>query len=137
MAEPVSALLRRSLAHMAVEVPASCRHLQHVLGTLVIELDVDGELFALRGGPPLHVVAGAALVPCVRITVGRAAILDLLDARVSLAEAVESERIVVLGSLDDVLCAHDALIAYIHAAVRAPFAPALSAELRAGSRGAR
>jgi hypothetical protein len=118
---------------MAVEVPASYRHLQHRLGALVIELDVDGELFGLWGGTRLEVVVGPARVPCVRIAVGRAAIIDLLDARFSLAEAVESDRIAVLGSLDDMLRAHDTLIAYIHAAVRAPSAPTLSAELRAGS----
>jgi hypothetical protein len=133
MTDPVSTLLRRSLAHMAVEVPASYRHLQCTLGGLVIELDVDGELFAMWGGPWLEVVAGSAAAPGVRITLGRSAILDVLDARVSLAEAVESNRIQVQGSLDDVLRAHDSLIAYLHAAVRAPSVPALSVELRAGS----
>ena len=89
------------------------------------------------GGQWLEVVAGPATAAGVRIAVGRRAILDVLDARVSLAEAVESDRIAVQGSLDDVLCAHDALIAYLHAAVRAPSVPGLSAELRAGSERAR
>ncbi|MGH4009207.1 MAG: hypothetical protein ACRDTH_13810 [Pseudonocardiaceae bacterium] len=133
MADTVALLLRRSLAHLASEVPASYRHLQHVLGPLVIELDVDGELFALRGGPRLEVVEGTAPMAGARITIPRAAIIDVLDARVALAEAVESNRIAVRGSLDDVLRAHDTLIAYAHAAVRAPSAPGLLAELRTGT----
>ena len=36
----------------------------------------------------------------------------------------------VRGSLDDVLRAHDALLAYVHAAVRAPSVPGLVDELR-------
>ena len=133
MADPVSTLLRRSLAHVAVEVPASYRHLQRVLGALVIELAVDSERFALWGGPLLEVVAGPSAAAGVRIAVGRTVILDVLDARVSLAEAVESDRIAVQGSLDDVLRAYDTLIAYLHAAVRAPSVPALAARLRAES----
>ena len=38
----------------------------------------------------------------------------------------------VLGSLDDVVRAHDTLTAYAHAAVRAPSAPGLLAALREG-----
>ena len=38
-----------------------------------------------------------------------------------------------LGTLDDVQRAHDALLAYVHASVRAPSQPGLLAALRAGS----
>ena len=50
MAEPVAALLRRSLGHLAREVPASYRHLLAELGALVVEVDVDGEVFACAAG---------------------------------------------------------------------------------------
>ena len=133
MAEPVALLLRRSLAHLASEVPASYRHLAQVLGSLVIELDVDGERFALRGGLWPEVLDGPAPLAGARVTIPRAAIIAILDAKVALAEAVESDRIAVRGALDDLLRAHDTLIAYVHAAVRAPSAPGLLAELRAGT----
>ncbi|MGH3439075.1 MAG: hypothetical protein ACRDRN_21760 [Sciscionella sp.] len=133
MAERVSSLLRRSVEHLADEVPDSYRLLIAELGPMVVQLDVDGEVFSLRGGSgPLQVSDGAADMAGVRIVTSRVTILDLLDARVGLGEAVEAGRVCVRGSLDDVECAHDSLLAYVHAAVRASSQPTLLSELRAG-----
>jgi hypothetical protein len=132
MAEQVSSLLRRSVDHLADEVPDSYRLVLERLGQMVVELDVDGELFSLRGGHRLEVADGAADTARARIATSRAAILDVLDARVALGEAVETGTVAVRGTLDDVQRAHDTLLAYAHAAVRAPSQPALLAALRAG-----
>jgi hypothetical protein len=131
MAESVSALLRRSLEHLATEVPPGLRRLAVLLGPLVVEVEVDGEVFALRGGEtvtvtdhlpadrdPIH--GDPSRAAAVRIATSRAAIRALLDAETSLAAAVDHDLVRVRGRLDDVLRAHDALLAYIHAAVRAP-----------------
>lgn len=131
MAERVSSLLRRSVEHLEDEVPDSYRLLVAELGPMVVELDVDGEVFSLRGGDQLAVWDGAAHMAGVRIVTSRVAILDLLDARVGLGEAVEAGTVSVHGSLDDVQRAHDSLLAYVHAAVRASTQPALLSELRA------
>lgn len=133
MAEQVSSLLRRSIEHLADEVPDSYRLVLDRLGPLVVELDVDGELFSLRGGRRLEVSDGAADKPGARIATSRTAILDVLDAEVGLGEAVEAGTVAVRGSLDDIQCAHDTLLAYVHAAVRAPSQPGLLAALRTGS----
>ncbi|WP_297825573.1 SCP-2 sterol transfer family protein [Mycobacterium sp.] len=133
MVEHVSSLLRRSVEHLEDEVPDSYRVLVAELGPMVVELDVDGEVFSLRGGDRLRVSNGAAQVAGVRITTSRAAILDLVDARVGLGEAVGADTVAVRGSLDDVQRAHDSLLAYVHAAVRASSQPALLSELRAGA----
>lgn len=132
MAERVSALLRRSVEHLAQQVPDSYRLILEMLGPLVVELDVDDEVFALRGGHQLEVSNGAADGAGARITTSRAAVLDVLDAVVGLADAVEADSVRVRGSVDDVLRAHDTLLAYVHAAVRAPSQPGLLAEFRAG-----
>lgn len=132
MAERVSSLLRRSVQHLASEVPDSYRLVLHELGPLVVELDVDGETFTLRGGHRLDVADGAAETAGTRITTSRNAILDVLDAKVGLGHAVEAGSVAVRGSLDNVQRAHDTLLAYVHAAVRAPSQPALLAALRAG-----
>jgi hypothetical protein len=132
MAERVSSLLRRSVEHLADEVPDSYRLLIAELGPMVVELDVDGEVFSLRGGGRLQVSDGAAEVAGVRIVTSRVTILDVLDARVGLGEAVEAGTVSVQGSLDDVQRAHDSLLAYVHAAVRAASQPGLLSELRAG-----
>ena len=133
MVEQVSSLLRRSVEHLADEVPDSYRLVLDALGPLVVELDVDGEVFSLRGGRRLEVSDGAAETAGARITTSRAAILDVLDARVGLGDAVQAGTVNVRGSLDDVLRVHDALLAYVHAAVRAPSQPGLLAALRAGA----
>jgi hypothetical protein len=133
MAEQVSSLLRRSVERLADEVPDSYRRVLDELGPLVVELDVDGELFSLRGGGRLEVSDGAADTAGARITTSRATILDVLDARVGLGEAVEAGAVDARGSLDDILRAHDTMLAYVHAAVRAPSQPGLLAALRNGS----
>lgn len=135
MAETVASLLRRSLEHLAQEVPDSYHHLVAQLGPLVVE--VDGELFSVRGSRRLEVADGAAVEAGARVTTSRAAIVDVLEADVTLGEAVQAGHVDVRGSLDDVVRAHDALIAYAHAAVRAPSIPGFLALLREGSGDAR
>jgi hypothetical protein len=134
MAEPVAGLLRRSLEHLADEVPDSHRHLTAELGPLVVAIEVDGEAFSVRGGDPPDVIDGAITVSDVLIVTSRSAIVDVLDAAVSLSDAVESGRVRVQGTLDDIVRAHDALLAYAHAAVRAPSSPGLLAALRVPGR---
>lgn len=133
MAERISSLLQRSLEHLEDEVPDSYRLLVATLGPLVVELDVDGEMFSLHGGPRLRVSDGTAQPAGARIATSRVTILDLLDARVGLGEAVEVGKVRVRGQLDDVQRAHDSLLAYVHAAIRAPSQPTLLSELRAGA----
>ena len=132
MAEQVSSLLRRSVEHLADEVPDSYRLVLEELGPLVVELDVDGARFSLWGDQRLEVTDGAAEEAGARIATSRAAILDVLDAKVGLKEAVEAGTVCVQGSLDNVLRAHETLLAYVHAAVRAPSQPGLLAGLRTG-----
>jgi Iap family predicted aminopeptidase len=124
-------LLRQSVEHLADEVPDSYRLVLDRLGPMVVELEIDGELLSLRGGQRLHVSDGAADTAGTRIATSRAAILDVLDARMGLAEAVEAGAVAVLGSLDDVQRAHDTMLAYVHAAIRAPSQPGLLVALRA------
>ena len=125
MAERVSSLLRRSVEHLEAEVPDSYRLVLESLGPLAVQLDVDGELFCLRGGRRLEVTDGESGTAGARIAASRDAVLDVLDARVGLADAVQAGAVRVHGALDDILRAHDTLLAYVHAAVRAPSQPAL------------
>lgn len=132
MGEPVATLLRRSVGHLADEVPASYRLVLDRLGPLVVTLDVDGERFALRGGHRLEVRDEPEGFSGPRITTSRAAIVDVLDARMGLHDAVQTGAVTVAGSLDDILRVHETLLAYVHAAVRAPSVPGLLSALREG-----
>ncbi|MDX1875588.1 SCP-2 sterol transfer family protein [Mycolicibacterium sp. 120266] len=131
MAEAVSSLLRQSVYHLADEVPDSYRLVLRTLGPLVVELAVDGERFSLRGGRRLE-VCGADDRAGTRVVTTRVGILEVLDAVITLDEAVEGGAVAVHGGLDEILRAHDTMRAYVHAAVRAPSQPALLSALRAG-----
>ncbi|KMO69764.1 SCP-2 sterol transfer family protein [Mycolicibacterium chubuense] len=131
MAEHISSLLRRSVDHLADEVPDSYRLTLESLGSLVVGLDVDGEQFSLRGEDRLVVTDGQPASADVRITTSRAAIVNVLDAVVTLPGAIDAGAVTVVGSMDDVVCVHDTLRAYVHAAVRAPAQDELLDTLRA------
>jgi hypothetical protein len=133
MAEHISALLRRSLQNLEDEVPDSYQMVLDVLGPIIVHVDVDGELFSLSGSRRVQVTDGPPAGAHARITSSRAAIVDLLDARVSLDEAVRAGFVVVHGALDHILRIYDTFLAYVHAAVRAPSHPELLTALREGS----
>jgi len=133
MAERVSSLLRRSVDHLAQEVPASYELTLRALGALVVALDVDGEQFGLTGGHRLVVADTEPGRPDVCVRTSRATILDVLDAHIGLQSAIESGTVHVQGALDDVVRLHDTLRAYVHAAVRAPAQGDLLDALRAAS----
>jgi hypothetical protein len=131
MAERVSVLLRRSMDQLSADVPESYRLLLQQLGSLVVALKVDGEHFSLSGGQRIAVTDGIASTAGAEITTSRNTILDVLDARLGLRDAVEDGKVSVVGPLDDVLRLHDTLLAYVHAAIRAPSQPELLGALRA------
>lgn len=133
MAERISSLLRRSVDHLADEVPASYRLTVNALGPLVVGLHVDDERFSLTGGDRLVVADGEPVAADVRITTSRAAIIGVLDADVALPEAIDTGAVTVVGSLDDVVRVHQTLHAYVHAAVRAPAQAGLIDALRGAS----
>jgi hypothetical protein len=114
-------------------MPASYRLLVAELGGLVVELGVGDDVFSVHAtGERLQVSDGPAEAARVRVRTSRTAILDLIDAKVGLDEAVEAGAVSVCGCLDDVQRAHDTLLAYLHGAVRAASVPTLLSELRAG-----
>jgi hypothetical protein len=134
MAEPVSSLLQRSVEHLSHEVPDSYRLTADTLGPVVVAVDVDGERFSMSGGDELTVAVGDTDAAHVRVATTRAAIVDVLDAVVGLADAVEAGTVKVSGPLDHVLRVHDTLLAYVHATVRAPAQAGLLETLRTDQR---
>jgi hypothetical protein len=128
---PVAGLLAESFVVLADGLPplyaAFCRAL---LG-LTVELWVDGEVMAVRVGPE-----GARLTPAgagadARIETSRRAILDVIDARASLEEAVRDGRVQVLGPLPVVVRLHEGILLYVHGGVRLPAFATLLRRFRA------
>lgn len=95
-----------------------------------LRLKVDDELVGLRCGEDEIRRIEPPSAPAVEAHIDRQAILDLVDARITLLDALLEERLVVRGALDDVIAFHDGLMIYLHGAVRDPSFPALLRRFR-------
>jgi hypothetical protein len=103
-----------------------CRHLR----ARQVFIDVDGEHSSISSdGRKLHVRAerysdtrGGSVT---RVSLGRAVLSDLLEGRSTLVDSALAGRFDLLGSPDDVLVFHDALMAYFASAARCASFPAL------------
>jgi hypothetical protein len=132
---PVAGLLGESFAVLAAELPAAHARMCARLAGRRVDLRVDGERFvaAFDGGQASVRACAADEEPAadVRVVTGRGAILAVIDAERSLAEAVIAGEVHVVGDLDRLVEAHLALVAYVHGAVRCPSFPALLGRFRA------
>ncbi len=90
-----------------------------------VALDVGGEVVAVAFDDRGHRALPSPVAPRVELATTRAAILDLLDGRITLLDAVLADRIVLRGGLDDVIAFHDGLMTYLHGAVRSFAMPGL------------
>jgi hypothetical protein len=86
---------------------------------------MDGEAVTIAldaGGARVEAAPAAAHV---RVRTSRRATVALADAETTLAGAVETGALEIVGTPDDVIAFHDALQCYFHGAVRAPSFPGL------------
>jgi hypothetical protein len=131
---PVARLLGESFAVLAAELPAAHARMCALLAGRAVAIDVDGERFvaAFEGGQArvASLPAGEDPAAGVRVATGRAAILAVIEARRSLADAVLADEVRVVGDLDRLVEAHHALVTYVHGAVRCPSFPSLLQRFR-------
>jgi hypothetical protein len=133
----VASLLAESFAVLAAELPAAYERMSAKLAGQSVSLNVDGERFVVafaEGKAQVRVVGegekGEELSAPVRITTSRRAILEVIDAERSLAEAVLADEVDVMGDLERLVEAREGLLAYVHGAVRCPSFPALLKRFR-------
>ena len=134
----VAGLLDESLLVLQREQPASYARLCEALADLRIEIRVDAEWMSVGFEPGGHRVAGEsaaaeALDAAARFNTSRDAVLDVLDGRITLAEAVLTGRLEAYAPLARLLELHDALRLYVNAAVRCQSFPGLLDRFRAGA----
>lgn len=125
-----ASFLARSLDLLARELPWAYAAMCEALAPREVSITVDGEparVVCTAGSVRVEPGAGAPAVEC-RTT--REAILDLVAARTTLAEAVIGDRVWLRGSVDDLLAFHDGLMVYLGGAVRSPSFPGLLQEFR-------
>jgi hypothetical protein len=124
--------LARSLDLLGAETPQAHARLAHALDALPLALEVDAEAMLLvfeRGRHALRDAAPASVL--LRTT--RSAILDLVDGRIGLVEALRGERLWLQGAVASLVRVDAALRAYLAGAVRSPsFLPLLADYRRRG-----
>jgi hypothetical protein len=133
---PLAILLAESFELLATRLPQAHARMLALLRGRELELVLDEERMHLRFdhgvelsrlSPPGVTQGGSG---CPRIECSVATILAVLDAQITLAEAVESDALRVRADLDRLVHLHDGLLAYVHGAVRCPGFPALLLRLR-------
>jgi hypothetical protein len=125
--------LERSLAILAREMPRSHARLCAAMRGRCVAFTVDGPPVLLsfaEGGSAVGPVAGAA--PEIESALSKQTIFDLLDAEISLEEAVLSDRFLLRAPVRDLEVFFQALQLYLRGAVRCPSLPDLLEEYRRG-----
>ncbi len=124
------AFVRTSLALLRQEYGDVYFLLCRRLAPRALLLVIDGEEIPLRF-TPFEIEFPAALPrPRVRCQTSSGAILDVIDARLTLNEAVAAGRLILVGDTADLSLFHDGLIDYVRGMVRAPSAPFLLERFR-------
>jgi hypothetical protein len=116
--------LERSLDALEREAPLAYAAVRDKLGTLCPRLEVDGETTWLRSAGGRLVTAGqGGELPA--IISGRKTIEALVDARLSLLDALLADQVVMLAAPADLATLHDAWLCYLAGAVRCRSFPGL------------
>lgn len=122
--------LGAALAALAREIPPAYAALTRALDGMSVRFDVDGRACSLRCADGVHAL-GAGLAGCdTEVATDTATILDLVDARCSLVQAVRSDRLHLRGPVAAVARFDRGLGAFLAGAVRGPSFPSLLEDLR-------
>ncbi len=123
--DSIPALIDASLTTLRRE----CPHAYHLLCTLLapreVAVQIEGETAALNFDVGAIRVTRQPRDPGVWFRTTRQTILDLLDAQLTLVEAVLSGMLVLQGDTDDLALFHEGFLTYLRGGVRCPSFPAL------------
>jgi hypothetical protein len=127
----VQQLLTESFGVMALELPAAWIRFCASLQGRIVELAVDDERFTVHFAVGTAVVHGLSDSADAHTRTTRRTILDVLDARLSLRDAVMGDLLQVVAPLQMMDQLHTGILAYVHGAVRCPSFPSLLTRFRA------
>lgn len=126
-----AAFLSRALTLLSLEVPWVYRALCDALGRRDTRITVDNDAVTVRcDGQAVGVLQGLG-TPVVQCIATRSAILSVIDARMTLVEAIECDALWLAGDVEDLLAFHEGLIMFVHGAVRCSSFPELLRSYRA------
>ena len=133
--ESFTGFVHESLHLLQREVPAAHAAMCAPVAGRTVAIEADGEALSLRFGVDAARAADPASAADVRVRTSARAVLALADGECSLLEAVFGDQLVLQGTPEAVIAFHDALVAYLHGAVRAPSFPGLLRRFRARAQG--
>jgi hypothetical protein len=116
-----AALLWESFGLVQRGLPSAYRSLAASMTGLRVRISVTSEAFVVGVEDlVLFVAAATSEASTARIETDAQTILNVLDARVSLHDAVLTGALRVTAALEHLAALHEALLTYTHAAVRCP-----------------
>lgn len=122
----MATLLAESFEVLAREQPEAYARMCVRLEGLAVAIRVDDACFTAEFSSSRARVRAGLGLETVRVTTRGSALLDILDDRQSLSEAVLADALEVVGPLETLLRLQDGLLFYLRGAVRCPgFLPLL------------
>lgn len=131
-----SAFLRASLAILKHEAPAIYGAMCAALEGRVVRIAAGRDGVTL-GFARTEAIECTGIAPLVELATDADTILDLCDAKLTLARAVREDRLHLRGSSADLIAFDESLMLYLAGAVRAPSFPALLDDYRSDARSTR
>ena len=118
--------LEASLERMQRECTPAYNTICQVMAPRQVAVQVDEEALALAFTHEHAVTLPLANAdPVIRLQLSRSTILDLVDGKFTLQEAILDGLVNVHGDLKDLVLFHEGWLAYMRGAIRCPSFPAL------------
>jgi hypothetical protein len=124
--------LADSLEALQVEVPAAYRAMCRAFASSELLLHIDGAGIALAFSEEGHQFPASSRHACIEIRTSEATLLAILDGELQLLNALLSEDLLVLASVEDLLRCEEGFLNYLRGAVRSPSFPRILERRRAG-----
>jgi hypothetical protein len=129
-ADTALSLIAASLAALRAEHPAAYTQLARQMAGRQAQISIAGEDLTLTFTAEAISVAPGAAGEALRLTTDWATLLALVDAELSLVEAVLTGRCDLLGEARELAVFYDALLLYLRGGLRCPSFPALLDRMR-------
>lgn len=124
--------LGHSMTLLAAEKPRLYARLCDLLRDREAGVVIDGEPVGIAFPGGAFRLVAAVTDPFIELRSSRATVLAVVDGRLTLEEAVAAEHLWLRGRLENLVLFHDALVLYLHGAVRCPSFPWLLDRYRDG-----
>ncbi len=127
-----SGFLAHSMTLLAAEKPRVHARLCALLRDREASVTMDGVITGIAFPGGAFRLVQTVDRPFIELRASRRTVLDVIDGRLTLEEAIWGSQLELRGGLDDLVRFHDALVVYLHGAVRCPSFPWLLDRYRDG-----